>query len=162
MLTVECWSKVLNTCYPVSISEAAETLATEAPDPEIRVGRDAIIEMLLSGRTLQTQNHVYRRCRPEAATLDSVKAAGFKLGQRRQIFRDLVTVQDRLATYYSVPRIPESYAIVELKHGLNGPQLKAIEEEGLANDWPLDKNRDQPAPVPGVVENGATNGEEVA
>lgn len=52
------------------------------------------------------------------------------LSQRREIFRDLVRTQD------TVLNVPKSREIVTDKFEISEAQLRAIEDEGLDNEWP--------------------------
>jgi hypothetical protein len=56
------------------------------------------------------------------------------LSQRKQIFLDLVSRQD------SGDDVQRSYQQVTKQHSISDDQLRRIEEEGIANEWPpLDK-----------------------
>lgn len=62
------------------------------------------------------------------------------LHQRREAFRQLVEAQDRGLS------VPTSRAEVAERRGLTDAQVRSIEEEGLAKEWPpLD---DEPARAP--------------
>lgn len=56
------------------------------------------------------------------------------LSQRKQIFRDLVARQDE------GDNVSKSYQQIIKLHSISEEQLRRIEEEGIANEWPpLDK-----------------------
>lgn len=52
------------------------------------------------------------------------------LSQRQEIFRDLVRAQDMGLI------VPKSRQIVTEKFDISEAQLRAIEDEGLDNEWP--------------------------
>jgi hypothetical protein len=59
------------------------------------------------------------------------------LQQRRDIFRDLVAIQDELAggpEQSSLVR--KSYQIITERFEITDQQLKQIEEEGIEKEWP--------------------------
>jgi hypothetical protein len=49
---------------------------------------------------------------------------------RRAIFADLIAKQDKGYT------VAASRALMGKVHGLTAAEVKAIEDEGVANDWP--------------------------
>jgi hypothetical protein len=54
----------------------------------------------------------------------------FSESQRMEVFQALVTVQDQGLT------VSASRKAVALRFGLNDPQVRQIEEEGLDKEWP--------------------------
>ena len=52
------------------------------------------------------------------------------VAERREIFQDLVTTQDR------VHDVPQSRLIVTKKFSITEAQLKKIEDEGISRQWP--------------------------
>lgn len=61
-----------------------------------------------------------------------MRAKRLTLQQRRDIFQELVTTQDKLPPL----NVPKSYKIITEKYEITEAQLKQIEEEGLEKDWP--------------------------
>jgi hypothetical protein len=56
--------------------------------------------------------------------------------QRQEIFHTLVTTQDTVTTQNMVPNVRKSYELVTEKYEISDAQLKEIEDEGLAKQWP--------------------------
>ncbi len=52
--------------------------------------------------------------------------------QRREIFQDLVEIQDSLIPL----SVRKSYEIVTEKHEISDAQLRQIENEGIEKQWP--------------------------
>ena len=59
-----------------------------------------------------------------------MKTKRLTLQQRQEIFHELVLTQD------AVMNVPRSRQIMTEKHDISEQQLKAIEDEGLDNEWP--------------------------
>lgn len=53
------------------------------------------------------------------------------VGQRREIFEDLVITQDTMPL-----RVRESYELITDRYSITEYQLKQIENEGLEKEWP--------------------------
>src|SRR5438105_15954131 len=71
-----------------------------------------------------------RTDRPASGRSKLMKTKRLTLQQRQEIFHELVLTQD------AVMNVPRSRQIITEKHDISEQQLKAIEDEGLDNEWP--------------------------
>jgi hypothetical protein len=59
--------------------------------------------------------------------------------EKKEIFSHLVATQDAVASEFqtdAIKAVRKSYEMVTEQYSISEEQLKAIEEEGLDNEWP--------------------------
>jgi hypothetical protein len=121
---------------------AVEVLCKNALDANLRQqGAAAIQQRLANGEAVETEHAVYvntlaagvtAKARGAARVAAATQPVKMGVGLRRQAFRALVALQDS--------GVGADSARVQIagRFGIPAGQVRQIEEEGLAKDWPLE------------------------